>query len=95
MEKERRFYIAYRICRFLNNREPSSRKFKDYEIAMYTAELAECIQIAEEKQDGEILKQYYDVLNEELQEHILYYGKEHEWTIKVETLIGLLDEWKN
>ena len=94
MEKERRYYIAYEICKFLNNREPSNRKFKDYEVAMYTAELAECIQIAEENQDGEILKQYYDVLYSELKELNEYGNRFNEYKVIVKNLIHLLDEWK-
>lgn len=95
MNKERRFYIAYEVCKFLNNREPNNRKFEEWELAMYVAELAECIEYAEQKQDGAILKQYYDILHEELKENVLCYGKYAIERVKVKQLIKLLDEWKD
>lgn len=96
MNRDRRFYIAYSVCKFLSMLEPRNRQFKGYEFVMHTAELAECIELAEEKQDGEILKQYYDVLNNELQELVRIFGEDDNYSdiTKVKHLISLLDEWK-
>lgn len=90
MKKEKQFYIAFEICKFLNEREPVHRRFKDWELAMYSYELFECINIAIEQQDKDILKQYYDVLENELEEMKLLNNNEE--TKKVKRYIKLLDK---
>ena len=91
MNKERRFYIAHEICKFLNDREPNSRQLRDWELSMYISELAECIEYAIEKQDKSILKQYYETLENELNNSIHYSGD----VKNIKYLISLLDEWKD
>lgn len=89
MTNERTYYIAYEICNYLRNRE-SRNQFADYEFCMYVSELAQAIEYAMETQDGKFLEQYYEVLNDELDNLI---GME-DYIKKVKDLIDLLDEWK-
>ena len=89
MTKERMYYIAYEICNYMRNREMQNQ-FQDYEFCMYVSELAEAIGYAVENQDGKILEQYYEVLNDELDNLI---GME-DYIKEVEELIDLLNEWK-
>ena len=65
MTKERMYYIAYEICDYLRKREMQNQ-FENYEFCMYVAELAQAIEYAVENQDGKFLEQYYEVLNDEL-----------------------------
>ena len=89
MTKERMYYVAYEICNYMRNREMQNQ-FQDYEFCMYVSELAEAIGYAVENQDGKILEQYYEVLNDELDNLI---GTE-DYIKEVEELIDLLNEWK-
>lgn len=89
MIKERMYYIAYEICNYMRNREMQNQ-IQDYEFCMYVSELAEAIGYAVENQDGKILEQYYEVLNDELDNLI---GTE-DYIKEVEELIDLLNEWK-
>ena len=89
MTKERMYYIAYEICNYMRNREMQNQ-FQDYEFCMYVSELASDIEYAVENQDGRFLEQYYEVLNDELDNFI---GME-DYIKEVEELIDLLNEWK-
>lgn len=91
MTKERIYFIAYEVCDYLRKREMQNQ-FADYEFCMYVAELAQAIEYAAENQDGKFLEQYYEVLNDELDNLI---GMEDYFKKEVEELIELLDEWKN
>lgn len=89
MLKERMYYIAYEVCDYMRKREKQNQ-FEDYEFCMYVSELAQAIEYAVENQDGKFLEQYYEVLNDELEN----LNGVKEWTKEVEELVGLLDEWK-
>lgn len=89
MTKERAYYIAYEICDYMRNREMQNQ-FQDYEFCMYVSELAQAIEYAVENQNGKILEQYYEVLNDELDN---LDGME-DYIAEVTMLIELLDEWK-
>lgn len=89
MTKERIYYIAYEICNYMRNRERQNL-FADYEFCMYVSELAQAIEYAVENQDGKFLEQYYEALNDELDNLV---GME-DYIKEVEELIELLDEWK-
>ena len=89
MLKERMYFIAYEVCDYMRKREMMNQ-YTDYEFCMYVAELAQAIECAVDNQDGEILEQYYEVLNDELENLC---GVE-DWIKEVEELIKLLDEWK-
>lgn len=89
MTKERAYYIAYEICNYMRNREMQNQ-FQDYEFCMYVSELAQAIEYAVENQNGKILEQYYEVLNDELDN---LNGME-DYITEVTMLIELLDEWK-
>lgn len=91
MTKERMYYIAYEVCDYMRKREMQNQ-FEDYESCMYVAELAQAIEYAVENQDEKFLEQYYEVLNDELENLI---GMEDYFTKEVKELIDLLDEWKN
>lgn len=91
MTKERMYYIAYEVCDYMRKREMQNQ-FEDYEFCMYVAELAQAIEYAVENQDEKFLEQYYEVLNDELENLI---GMEDYFTKEVKELIDLLDEWKN
>lgn len=90
MLKERIYYIAYEICDYMRKREMENQ-YTEYEFCMYVSELAQAIEYAVENQDGKFLEQYYDVLNDELEN----FDGVKEWTEEVEELIELLNEWKN
>lgn len=89
MLKERMYFIAYEICNYMRKRE-MQKQFEDYEFCMYVSELAQAIEYAVENNDGKFLEQYYEVLNDELENLC---GVE-DWIKEVEELIKLLDEWK-
>lgn len=89
MLKERMYYIAYEICDYMRKREMQNQ-FENYEFCMYVSELAQAIEYAIENQDGKFLEQYYEVLNDELDNLC---GVE-DWIKEVKELINLLDEWK-
>lgn len=89
MTKERTYYIAYEVCNYMRNRE-MQKQFRDYEFCMYVGELAQAIEYAVENQDGKYLEQYYEVLNDELDN---LNGIE-DYITEVTMLIELLDEWK-
>lgn len=91
MTKERMYYIAYEICNYLRKREMQNQ-FENYEFCMYVAELAQAIEYAVENQDGKFLEQYYEVLNDELDNLV---GMENCFKEEVKELIKLLDEWKD
>lgn len=90
MTKERMFYIAYKICDYMRNREMQNQ-FEDYEFCMYVSDLAKDIECAIDTNDGNVLKQYYEALNDELENLC---GME-EYVEEVKELIELLDEWNN
>lgn len=89
MTKERIYYIAYEVCNYMRNRE-AQNQFQDYEFCMYVSELAQEIEYAIENQNGKSLEQYYEVLNDELDNLV---GME-DYIKEVKKLIELLDEWK-
>lgn len=89
MSKERMYFIAYEVCNYMRKREMQNQ-YTNYEFCIYVSELAQAIEYAVVNQDGKFLDQYYDVLNDELENLC---GVE-DWTKEVEELIGLLDEWK-
>lgn len=64
-------------------------KERAYYIA-YVSELAQAIEFAVENQNGKFLEQYYEVLNDELDN---LNGME-DYITEVTMLIELLDEWK-
>ena len=90
MTKERMYFIAYEVCDYMRKREMENQ-YTDYEFCMYVSELAQAIEYAVENQDGKFLEQYYEVLNDELENLC---GVE-DWIKEVEELIELLDEWEN
>ena len=90
MVKERMYFIAYEICKYMKEREMQNQ-FEDYEFCMYVAELAQAIEYAIENNDGKFLEQYYEVLNDELDNLV---GMEEHFKKEVKYLIELLDEWK-
>ena len=87
MTKERTYYIAYEVCNYMRNREMQNQ-FQDYEFCMYVGELAQAIEYAVENQDGKYLEQYYEVLNDELDNLV---GIE-DYMEEAKNLIALLDE---
>lgn len=90
MLRERMYYIAYEVCDYLRKREMQNQ-FENYEFCMYVSELAQAIEYAIENQDGKFLEQYYEVLNDELDNLV---GMEDCFAKEVEELIDLLNEWK-
>ena len=89
MTRERMYYIAYRICDYMRNREMQNQ-FENYEICMYVSDLANEIEYAIKTNNDDGLKQYYELLNDEL---CNLYGMEN-YTVEVRELINLLDEWR-
>lgn len=90
MTKERTYYIAYKVCDYMRKQEMQNQ-FRDYEFCMYVAELAQAIEYAAKSGDGKILEQYYEVLNDELENLV---GMEDYFKTDVIELIELLNEWK-
>lgn len=90
MLKERIYHIAYEVCKYMREREQPNQ-FADYEFCMYVSELAEAIEYAIANNDGKFLEQYYEVLNEELENLV---GMKDCFKKEVKDLISLLDEWK-
>lgn len=88
MTTERRFYISFAICDYMNKRESPAQQFAPYEVAMYAALLADSIKAAIENQDGAPLEEYYDALNDELE------NVPNEYKEEVKNLISLLDSWR-
>lgn len=88
MTKERRFYIAYRICNFIYGLESSS-SFELHELCMYIADLAEDINMATTENSVQPIQYCYN----RLQEEILYLA-DTDWVNEVKGLITLLDEWR-
>lgn len=96
MSKERMYFIAYEVCNYMRKREMQNQ-YTDYEFCMYVSELAQAIEYAVVNQDGKFLEQYYEVLNDELENlcgvEDYVYDVEN-WIKEVKELIKLLDEWK-
>ena len=88
--KERMYFVAYEVCDYMRKREMQNQ-FTDYEFCMYVAELAQAIEYATKNNDGKFLEQYYEVLNDELDNLV---GMENCFKKEVEELISLLDEWR-
>lgn len=88
MTKERRFYIAYRICNFIYSLE-ACPSFEPHELCMYVADLAEDINRAITENSAEPLECYYAKLNEEIEEL-----SDTDWISEARELITLLDEWR-
>lgn len=93
MTKERIYYIAYEICKYIRERE-TQNQFKDYEFCMYVSVLAQEIEHAIDTEDYSGLEQYYEVLNEELDNLVNVVDLE-DYAEEVKELISLLDECKN
>lgn len=89
MTKERMFYISYRICNYMRNREMQNQ-FEEYEFCMYVAELSNNIEEAINNNDANILRPYYEALENELDD-VCWNNKYKEEVVE---LIDLLDEWK-
>ena len=87
MKRERAYYIAYEICKYFRNREIPNQ-YKDYEFCMYVADLARKIEYAYYTKNRKVLEQYYNVLNEELE------NVSGEYKEDVRYLIKLLNECK-
>lgn len=90
MTKERMFYIAYRICDYMRNREMQNQ-FEDYEFCMYVSDLAKEIEYANYTMNSDGLEPYYKALNEELEN----LDGMDDYIEEVKGLIDLLNEWKN
>ena len=88
MTKERRFYIAYRIAKFIDNLETQSA-LEPHEFCMEVAVLASNIFLAMEHKNEKFLQPYYKRLNEELE-----CLQDTDWFEEVKELIELLDEWR-
>lgn len=89
MTKERIFYIAYKICDYMRNREMQNQ-FEDYEFCMYVSDLAKEIEYSDYTTNYDGLEQYYNALYDELED---LHGM-GEYTDEVKELIALLDECK-
>ena len=90
MTNERIFYIAYDICNYMRNREMQNQ-FEDYEFCIYVTDMADNIRYAIEHNDSSVLKQYYETLNDELN-NVCWMDK---YADEVKRLICLLDECKD
>lgn len=90
MTKERRFYIAYRIVKFIANLE-TQPSYEPHEFCMYVAELENALRLAMEYRNVgmKFLQPYYKRLNEELE-----CLQDTDWFEEVKELIELLDEWR-
>lgn len=89
MTKERMFYIAYRICDYIRNREMQNQ-FEDYEFCMYVSDLAKEIEYANYTCNYDGLNPYYKALYDELED---LNGMET-YIDEVKELIALLNECK-
>lgn len=88
MTRERRFYIAYRICNFIYGLE-SSPSFEPHELCMYIADLAEDINEAIEKNSVQPIQYCYNKLEEEILDLT-----DTDWENEARELITLLNEWR-
>ena len=86
MTKERMFYIAYRICDYMRNREMQNQ-FEEHEFCMYVSDLAHDIEDCIKNNDSSVLGQYYEVLLDELDN-----VSDLEDIKEIGELVGLLDE---
>lgn len=86
MTKERMFYIAYRICNYMRNREMQNQ-FEEHEFCMYVSDLVSDIEYVIGMNDSTILKPYYDTLNDEFNNI-----SNMEYIEEVKELITLLNE---
>lgn len=89
MTRERIFYIAYRICDYIKNREMQNQ-FENYELCMYVSDMANDIEYAINNNDKDRLNIYYEILHDELNNLC----EIENYTIIIEELIVLLDECK-
>lgn len=89
MTRERIFYIAYRICTYMRNREMQNQ-FEEYEFCMHISDMANDIENAINNNDCNRLNNYYEALYDEL-ENICNLEN---YVVEVEELIALLDECK-
>lgn len=89
MTRERIFYIAYRICTYMRNREMQNQ-FEEYEFCMYISDMANDIENVINNNDCNRLNNYYEALYDEL-ENICNLEN---YVVEVEELITLLDECK-
>lgn len=87
MTRERMFYIAYEICNYIRNCEMQNQ-FEDYEFCMYVSDMANNIEYAIRNGNGSVLKPYYNMLKNEL-DNVCW---NDEYTKEVKELIYLLDE---
>lgn len=58
------FSVAYDYCSYLSNH--ATEPFEPYEVAMYTAEMVECLKMAIERGCKEPVNPYFDTLYDEL-----------------------------
>ena len=89
MTRERIFYIAYRICDYMKNREMQNQ-FENYELCMYTSDIANDIEYAINNNDKDKLNVYYEILYDELNNLC----EIENYTTIIEELIDLLNECK-
>lgn len=89
MTKEKMFYISYRICDYIRNREMQNQ-FEDYEFCMYVSDLAKEIEYANYICNYDGLNPYYKALYNELED---LNGMET-YIDEVKELIALLNECK-
>lgn len=90
MTKERMFYIAYRICNYMKNREMQNQ-FEEYEFCIYVSDMVNDIDYAIKSGEYDVLYPYYEALNDEL-DNVCW---NDEYATEVKELICLLDECKN
>lgn len=90
MTKERMFYIAYRICDYMRNREMQNQ-FEEHEFCMYVSDMVNDIDYAIKSGECDVLHPYYEALNYELN-NVCW---NNEYVEEVKELIDLLDECKN
>lgn len=93
MTKERMFYIAYKICNYFKCCEMQNQ-LENYEFCMEVSDLANEIDYAIKNNNNDGLKQYYDMLYDELEN---LYGVEYNddlicYIEEVKDLISLLNE---
>lgn len=89
MTRERIFYIAYRICTYMRNREMQNQ-FAEWEFSMYISDMANDIEDAIENNDTDRLSNYYEALYDELENLC----ELENYVEEVKELIALLDECK-
>lgn len=92
MNKERMFYIAYRICDYVRKADMQCQ-FEEYEFCMYVSNVVNDMKHAIKHNDVSAIEPYYEMLNDEIANFIDDNNSE-KYIIEVKELIELLDECK-